>query len=115
MGHRYPFALCYHLVAATAPGDDPHGLFVSQSLFEQHLDVIAGRYEALTVAALWERIDGPGGAGCAAITFDDALARTAQDAIPLLAERGMSCSVFVPTGWIGRDHPDLDGERILGA
>src|SRR5690349_14816141 len=116
MGRRYPFVLCYHLVASTAPGTDPHGLFVSRSLFEQHLEVIAGRYELLTVGSLWERMrHGADGIGCAAITFDDALTRTARDAIPLLQERGATCSVFVPTGWMGQRHPDVDGERILDA
>jgi len=116
LGRRPPFVLCYHLVAAEPPSRDPHGLFVPRSLFAQHLDVIAGRYEVLTVGSLWQRTRAGGdGAGAAAITFDDALARSALDAIPLLQERSMSCSVFVPTGWMGRRHPDVDGERILGA
>jgi peptidoglycan/xylan/chitin deacetylase (PgdA/CDA1 family) len=92
-------------------------LFVPRSLFAQHLDVIERqRYELLTVGALWQRMrDGSDGTGCAAITFDDGLTRTAEEAIPLLLERGVSCSMFVPTAWIGRTHPDMDGEPILGA
>lgn len=116
MGYRYPFVLCYHLVAARAPFSDPHGVFLPQALFARHLDAIAGRYKLLTVGALWERIrHNPGVFGFGAITFDDAFASTARDAIPLLQERGMPCSVFVPTGWIGRPRPDVDGERILSA
>ena len=116
LGYRYPFVLCYHLVSAAAPGRDPHGLFLSQARFAEHLDAIAGRYELLTVGALWDRTHhGRGAAGCAAITFDDALASTARDAVPLLQERGMACSMFVPTGWMGRGHPDVEGERILTA
>jgi peptidoglycan/xylan/chitin deacetylase (PgdA/CDA1 family) len=37
-----------------------------------------------------------------AITFDDGFASIADHALPLLAERGFPCTVFVPLGWLGR-------------
>lgn len=37
-----------------------------------------------------------------AITFDDAFESVAANAVPVLARHGLSATIFVPTGWLGR-------------
>ena len=57
-----------------------------------------------------------------ALTFDDAYASVLQNAIPELCRRGMPCTVFVPSGYLGKrpdwignpDHP-LMSERVMTA
>jgi len=118
MGRRDPFVLCYHGVGSGAGGHDPHGLLIGVERFEAHLELIAERgYELLPVGELWRRSRSDAGAadGLGSITFDDALRRTVREAIPLLLDRGVRCSLFVPTGLLGRAHPDLDGELIATA
>ena len=117
IGHRYPFVLCYHGVGQISPEADPSGIFVSRELFAEHLDVIAGQgYEIVPVGELWERMkDGSDAAGVGSITFDDGLVKTVREAVPMVLERGMSCSMFVPTGLMGRRHPDLYSEMIISA
>jgi len=117
LGHRYPFVLCYHGVGQVSREADPSGIFVSRELFAEHLDVIADQgYEIVPVGELWKRMsDGSEGAGVGSITFDDGLVKTVREAVPMVLERGMSCSMFVPTGLMGRRHPDLHGEMIISA
>jgi peptidoglycan/xylan/chitin deacetylase (PgdA/CDA1 family) len=116
VGHRYPFVLCYHGVGAIKERD-PSGIFVSRELLERHLDVIAEqRYELLTVGDLWWAMDrGWSVEGRGSITFDDGLVKTVREAIPLLIERSIPCSLFVATGLFGQRHPDLPGELIASA
>jgi peptidoglycan/xylan/chitin deacetylase (PgdA/CDA1 family) len=117
VGRRYPFVLCYHGVGPINAGGDPLRLFVSREVFSHHLDVIQGNgYELLALTDMWRRMQDDSRAGnCGAITFDDALVRTAHEGIPVLLERGIPCSMFVSTGLMGRPHPDLDEAMIMTA
>jgi peptidoglycan/xylan/chitin deacetylase (PgdA/CDA1 family) len=114
LGRRYPFVLCYHGVGEVAAADDPSGIFLSGELFARHLDVIADAgYELLTVSDLWRAVDsGPGALARGAISFDDGLVKTMRGAVAMLLDRGVPCSVYVPTGLMGRPHPDVNGELI---
>jgi peptidoglycan/xylan/chitin deacetylase (PgdA/CDA1 family)/glycosyltransferase involved in cell wall biosynthesis len=114
-GRRYPFVLCYHGVGAIAGASDPSSIFVSSELFRSHLDLISEQgYELLSLGELWARTrDDPGLQARGCITFDDGLVKTVREGIPMLLERGISCSMFVPTGLMGRRHPDLQGEMIV--
>jgi peptidoglycan/xylan/chitin deacetylase (PgdA/CDA1 family) len=116
-GRHYPFVLCYHGVGSVAAADDPQGIFLSIELFERHLDTIAAQnYELLSVSELWRAIaHQPGPAGKGAITFDDGLTQTTRNAIPMVLERGWACSLFVPTGLLGKRHPDAPTEWIASA
>lgn len=57
-----------------------------------------------------------------AVTFDDAFVNVADNALPVLAERRIPATIFVPTGMLGdtpqwtisSDHPDRH-ERIMDA
>jgi peptidoglycan/xylan/chitin deacetylase (PgdA/CDA1 family) len=116
VGQRHPFVLCYHGVG-TPEAQDPSGLFIGSEPFAHHLDVIAGSgYRVVGVGELWQLMHaGPGVDRHGAITFDDALVRTAREGIPGLLERGMRCSMFVATGLMGQPHPDLEAEMIMTA
>lgn len=56
-----------------------------------------------------------------AVTFDDAFLSVVENALPELHVRGIPCTIFVPTGclgrhpeWIGPSHPDA-GEVVASA
>jgi peptidoglycan/xylan/chitin deacetylase (PgdA/CDA1 family) len=117
LGRRYPFVLCYHGVGVVRDGGDPNGIFVSEELFRRHLDVIVGQgYELLSVSELWRQMSsGSSAAGKGSITFDDGLVQTTRGAIPMLLDRGIGCSLFVPTGLLGKPHPDAPSESIVSA
>ena len=114
-GARPPFALCYHGVGQVDPTQDPHGLFVSRELFEHHLDVIRARgYRIVSLSELWRLIERGEGERHGAITFDDGLSRTVDTAMPILRERGLPSTMYLPSGLLGTRHPDLLGdERII--
>jgi peptidoglycan/xylan/chitin deacetylase (PgdA/CDA1 family) len=116
VGRRYPFVLCYHGVGTVMEGGDPCGIFVSPELFKRHLDVIAGQgYELLSAGELWRQMQLGSAARKGSITFDDGLIQTVRGAIPMLLERGSGCSLFVPTGLLGKPHPDAPSESIVSA
>lgn len=114
-GRRYPFVLCYHGVGSIAGASDPSSIFVGRRLFESHLDLIAEEgYELIPALDLWRRMAGGDSAdGVGSITFDDGLVKTVREAIPMLLDRGIRCSMYVPTGLMGRPHPDAHGELIV--
>src|ERR1700721_2663747 len=109
IGRRHPFVLCYHGVSATAPPSDPRGLFVTSDQFEAHLDLIEGQgYALVSVSELWRLMQtGADVSHRAAITFDDGLASTMRDAMPILTRREASCTMFVATGLLGGPHPHM--------
>ena len=44
----------------------------------------------------------PPGKKCVAITFDDAFASVAENAVPELVKHSFHATIFVPVGWLGR-------------
>ncbi|MHC4944400.1 MAG: polysaccharide deacetylase family protein [Planctomycetota bacterium] len=64
----------------------------------------------------------PGTGTFAAVTFDDAFESVADHALPELEKRGIPCTIFVPTGYLGRapgwnmsaGNPDQE-ERVMDA
>jgi peptidoglycan/xylan/chitin deacetylase (PgdA/CDA1 family) len=89
--------LTYHSI-------DPSGspISVDEKAFRRHVDWLASG--AVEVVALTELLDAPGERDALAITFDDMFQGTADLAWPLLRERGLPATVFVPTGRVGRDN-----------
>lgn len=111
-GSRPPFVLCYHGVGS---GGD-HGLTLPVGLFERHLDFIAARsYRTLHVSELWDRIaSGADTERLGALTIDDGLAASTSEMADILARRGLTATVYVATGLLGRPHPHLSsGARIV--
>ncbi len=117
LGHHHPFVLCYHGVSLAPPRPDHAGLCVSSGQFESHLDFIEDRgYRLVAVSELWRLMRGGADVShLASITFDDGLATTVRTAMPILAQRQSSCSMFVTTGLLGKAHPRLAQEKIATA
>ena len=90
--------LTYH---AIEPGPGP--LCMEPSLFSAQLDLISeARVRLLTLDRLAEEL-GAGGPGepSVALTFDDGFASVAEEAAPMLAERGIPATVFCVAGHLG--------------
>jgi peptidoglycan/xylan/chitin deacetylase (PgdA/CDA1 family) len=108
---RRPLALAYHGIAKVAPSRDPHGLFVAPHLLRRHVRWLRRRgYRLVTFGELAARTAAGSGAGYAALTFDDGLA----DNLALL-DLGVPATVFAVSGWLGGDHPEAPGARMLTA
>jgi peptidoglycan/xylan/chitin deacetylase (PgdA/CDA1 family) len=115
VGRKHPFVLCYHGVSAVAPPADPRGLFVTSAQFEEHIDFIQARnYELVSVSELWRLMQaGADVSHHASITFDDGFAGAVHEAMPILARRGASCTMFVATGLLGGAHPHMRDQQIM--
>jgi peptidoglycan/xylan/chitin deacetylase (PgdA/CDA1 family) len=75
---------------------------VDEEAFRAHVDWMAS--DAIQVVPLERILDVPDHEDAVAITFDDAFVNTAEIAWPLLRERGLPATVFVPTGRVGLDN-----------
>ena len=75
---------------------------IDASAFRRHVDWLASG--AVRVVPLSELVKLGDGQHALALTFDDAYANLAETAWPLLRERGLPATVFVPTGRVGRDN-----------
>jgi peptidoglycan/xylan/chitin deacetylase (PgdA/CDA1 family) len=106
-----PLALAYHGIASVPPRRDPHGLFVAPHLLRRHVRWLRRRgYRLVTFGELAARAAAGAGGGFAALTFDDGLA----DNLALLG-LGVPATVFAVSGWLGREHPEAPGARVLSA
>ncbi len=116
-GERPPFALAYHGVGPIDSGGDPHGLMMPVRRFEAHLDTIAARgYRLVRLSELWEAIEQDRADGLGAITIDDGLADSMATVAAILTGRGLTATVYIPTGLLGRPHPHLpSGQPIVDA
>ena len=80
--------LCYHEVTAE-----------QRDAFRWQMDELL---RTATIVQAGER-GGLSGKGMhVAITFDDAFSSTLQNAVPELIARGIPCTIFAPTAWLGR-------------
>ena len=102
-GGRGVTVLAYHLVGAGTGG----AVDLDPAVFRRHVEEIAEVAEVVPLRTL-----GSGAATAApprrprvALTFDDAYANFFSHAWPLLAERGMAATLFVPVGFVTGTHP----------
>jgi peptidoglycan/xylan/chitin deacetylase (PgdA/CDA1 family) len=110
--------LTYH---AVEPGPGP--LRVHPSLFRAHLDCLGEcGAEVLTISELAAALRaGAVPERAVALTFDDGCASVAQEAAPLLAERGLKATVFCVAGYLnGRNdwpsqHPGVPRLALMSA
>jgi peptidoglycan/xylan/chitin deacetylase (PgdA/CDA1 family) len=100
--------LTYHAVE-----DGPAPLCIDPELFRAQLDcLLEVGAETLTISGLAARLrDGGLPARAVAITFDDGCASAVRTAAPLLAERGLTATVFCVAGHLGgrNDWPTQPG------
>src|SRR5438309_4797058 len=111
-----PLVVTYHGVADVPLLDDPYGLFTSPAALSRHIERIRSwGYQFVTFGELAARAGScPGGAeGFVALTFDDGLANLRDQLSPILEANAIPATIFVVSSWIGRQHPDATGERIL--
>jgi glycosyltransferase involved in cell wall biosynthesis/peptidoglycan/xylan/chitin deacetylase (PgdA/CDA1 family) len=83
---------------------DPE-LVTSTNLFGAFLDWVGERYRVVAVDALARRRQHPkeGGAPLCAITFDDGWRDNFLHALPLLRERQLTATIFLPVRFIGTE------------
>ena len=89
--------LTYHSVDASRSP-----ISIGREAFERHVAWLASG--AVRVVPLAELVGLPDREQAVAITFDDAYENLAALAWPLLRERRLPATVFVPTGRVGRDN-----------
>jgi peptidoglycan/xylan/chitin deacetylase (PgdA/CDA1 family) len=121
LAQRRSVILGYHGVADAPLEQDPYRLQLPPATFRAQLEMLkdAG-FSFLTVAGLAglavEAEGGPPPPGFAAVSFDDGLRNNLTVALPILAELGIPATVYVPTGWLGGQHPVIGaaaGAEIL--
>jgi peptidoglycan/xylan/chitin deacetylase (PgdA/CDA1 family) len=112
--------LMYHALSATRTPEF-HRWTLSPDRLRDHLAYLrlAG-YRTVTVSALASSLRAGGPLPddrVVALTFDDAYADFGEVALPLLAEFGMTATLFVPTayagGWSGWMRCDGEGDRRI--
>jgi peptidoglycan/xylan/chitin deacetylase (PgdA/CDA1 family) len=106
LARRRSVNVAYHGVDVVSPGDDPENLCVSPARFRAQLDLLlrAG-FELVTVAELAERAaGGEPPPGLASLSFDDGLEDNHRVVLPILRELGVPATVYVATGFIGRQN-----------
>ena len=96
---RDALVLCYHGVSSTWPSS----LAVTPESFRKQIELVLHRgYRAATFS---EVVPAPPYEKTVAITFDDSYRSVFEHAFPILAEHGLTATVFVPTGHVGSDGP----------
>jgi peptidoglycan/xylan/chitin deacetylase (PgdA/CDA1 family) len=95
--------LAYHAIGECSRAEDRHNLFVSAENFARQMNYLARRRHVVSLADV---VDGrlPTGKPCVAITFDDGYHNVLREAGPILARHGFPATIFVPTGWRGREN-----------
>ena len=104
---RRSVILCYHGVGPTSTSLDPGFLRVRPDVFRGQLELLLGAgFEFVTVAELADRSAGAEPPpGLAALSFDDGMDDNHAVVRPILAELGLTATVFVATGLIGKPNP----------
>ena len=84
---RFSLHLLYHELR---PEKSDYSYVVPTSTFAEHLDLFT-RIRAAGASSLWPEV-----------TFDDGHISNFEQALPLLAERGMQARFFITAGWTGK-------------
>jgi peptidoglycan/xylan/chitin deacetylase (PgdA/CDA1 family) len=111
--------LFYHRIS-----DEPDELAVSPRRFRRQMDYLASQsYRVVDVLRAVELLDrGAASPTTLGLAFDDGYLDIAEQALPILAERGFRATVFVPTGvidgwaslaWYRRQPPLLGWDEIV--
>ncbi|HEV7459068.1 MAG TPA: polysaccharide deacetylase family protein [Solirubrobacteraceae bacterium] len=112
-----PVIFVYHGVGEPPVTGDPHGLMLRPERLGEQVDaLLSWDYDLMRADRLWGELrDDPARRSLAALTFDDALAGTLGAVLGVLADRGAhtAASVFVPSGLMGKPHPDLGEEHRI--
>ncbi len=111
-----PLALVYHGVADVPLSRDRDRLFVrAEDLRRQVARLREWGYRLVSFGDLASEVEHSGGAGHAALTFDDGLVDNLEVLAPLLRQLDATATVFVTSGWLGKAHPAAPWTRIVTA
>jgi peptidoglycan/xylan/chitin deacetylase (PgdA/CDA1 family) len=91
--------LCYHAVSERWPAD----LSVTPSRFERQIELLVSR--GYRGATFHQAVHSPPSRRTLAVTFDDSYRSVIRLALPILSRLGIPGTVFVPTGYAGREDP----------
>jgi peptidoglycan/xylan/chitin deacetylase (PgdA/CDA1 family) len=102
---RHALILMYHRVTPSS-SVDPWNLIVEPENFRDHIEVLSRLAHVVPLeelpGAMRNRREGH---PVVAITFDDGYQDNLEFALPVLENNGCPATVFLATGWIGRDGP----------
>jgi len=94
----------YHRVAQEL--HDPWGLAVAPERFEEQISYLKKRRTLMPLRQLVRSLhSGALPADAIAITFDDGYRDNLVNGLPILARYGVAATVFIATGYTGRDEP----------
>ncbi len=115
VARRRSVILCYHGVADTPHEEDQYRLQLPPAMFRAQLEVLlAAGFRFVTVAELAQMAgNGRPPPGLAAVSFDDGLRNNLTTALPILRQLGIRATVYVPTGWLGGRHPDIEADAAI--
>jgi peptidoglycan/xylan/chitin deacetylase (PgdA/CDA1 family) len=110
---RPPLVLAYHGVADVSLWRDHFRLFVRPRDLARQIETLKRwGYELTTVTDLAQR-DPSRRFNLAALSFDDGFSDNAHALLPVLDDAGVTATVYVISGWLGRSHPDAPWARIM--
>lgn len=93
--------LMYHSIADVA--SDPWALHVQPDRFAEHVEVIARRFAPTPLRQIRDAPRGLRSRPPVAVTFDDGYANNLHHAAPHLERYGVPATVFVVSGFVGRE------------
>jgi peptidoglycan/xylan/chitin deacetylase (PgdA/CDA1 family) len=95
--------LLYHRVVRDRSGATSRDLAVEVARFGEHLQALTNAgFSVVTLSRLIEEVDaGRSTANLIGLTFDDAFGDFSELALPILVAQRASCTLFVPTGYVG--------------
>lgn len=98
--------LCYHnVVPARDAGCGGAGVHMPRDTFERQMQWLTRRYTVVSLAEFVDRLQrGASLRSTAAIAFDDGYQGVFEQAAPILHGLGLSATVFVVTGAVGRSN-----------
>ena len=104
---RRSLMLAYHGVEKVPAKDDPEGLCIDPARFRAQIGLLVDAgFEFVTAREYVARGAHEGEElGLATITFDDGLENLHRIALPIMRELGVTATVYVPSGLIGRAYP----------
>jgi peptidoglycan/xylan/chitin deacetylase (PgdA/CDA1 family) len=111
---RPPLALAYHGVERVPLADDQYRLFTDPAALRKHLALLRKwGYSFVTFADLARRVAAGAGTNCVALTFDDGFSDNHSVLLPLLRDEGVTASVYVVAGDMGKPHHVVPWRRTL--
>lgn len=104
--------LGYHRI--DQPAQDPYEVCVSPGNFAEHLDILRRYTHPVSLSSLVHCIrEDSLPPGCVAVTFDDGYADNLYHAKPLLEKYEIPATIFISTGYAGREFWWDELERLV--